>query len=178
MKFAVRGRVLAFVFAASIAASYAGSAFSAQSHLGVSPKDLVTLEWGCNVGTPTRRLTDGTRVENFQIPRKQLLVITDLEWRMLIGVVTPAINYIVEAQLSSPPPQALISHVYAGQLQLINSRGGFRSDHLTSGIVLDASVSLSNDPFSAHPRFSLFGVALEGPAGDCVAILRGYLIKE
>ncbi|NIV75768.1 MAG: hypothetical protein GWN37_13310 [Gammaproteobacteria bacterium] len=133
------------------------------------------LRWQCNEGTPTRILSDGTRIEDFAIPRRHVLVLTDLEWRVTSIAGSEGLNYIVEAQLSDDV--GFVSGVYLAFIELIQDRG-YLSDHLTSALMLDSAVTLDNDVAAPDPRFSLFGVAPgAGEVPNCHAILRGYLAR-
>ncbi len=154
---------------------YPSTVAAAQSHLGVKANEIVVLQWECNVGTPTRILSDGTPISDFVIPRAHTLVITDLEWRVVVPSDTTGLNYLVEAHLRDE--NGFQSFPYLGLIKLLQARG-YLSDHLTAGIALDASVTLDNDVQAPNPKFSLFGVAFgSGEAVDCKATLRGYLLK-
>jgi len=169
-------RFLLTVAAAAISFAFTNSASAAtlDSHLGVPPNDHVTLQWQCNVGTPTRLLPDGERVEDFAIPRRQLLVITDLDWRVSVSDGGIGQNFIGELHLTNGA--GLVAYPYLNYVQLLQNRG-YLSDHLTGGLTLNSDVVLDNGAFT-HPRLTVFGVA---PGNDeissCNVILRGYLVR-
>ncbi len=147
------------------------------SHLGVEAGDLVTLLWHCNSpGKPTRILSNGSRVTDFSIPRKRVLVLTDFEWRDTVQSGGIGENYIVEVHLvDSTGLQSVPYHAF---IRIIQSRA-YLSDHLTGGLVLDSTVTLDNNGAAPFPRLSLFSVAPGvGSVPNCNAILRGYLLPQ
>lgn len=169
-------RMAALVLCLGLAAVFSDPVLAAfQSHLGVGADDLVTLHWQCNTGTPTRLLADGTRVTNFTIPRRNVLVITDVEVRATVPAGGTGEIYIMEAQLQDN--NNFVSTVYFNFIKLVQLRG-YSSDHLTSGLVLDSTVALNNDGATPSPRFSLFGVSPGNETTPCEAILRGYLLRS
>ena len=149
-------------------------AASLDSHLGVGLDDLVTLQWECNVGTPTRLLRNGERIEDFTIPRNRALVITDVEWRVSVIDGGTGENFIGELHLTDG--SGLASFPYLAFVPLLQTRG-YLADHLTGGLVVDATVALDNGALT-HPRLTVFGVAPGAPGlSACHLILRGYLAR-
>jgi hypothetical protein len=169
-------RLVAIAFAFALALGSCPGLAAPTTHLGVHPDNIVTLQWGCNVGTPTHILSDGRQVANFAIPRRHTLVITDLEWRAQVIDGSTAQHYLVELQLTGI--QGPVTRPYTGLVELSGTRGYMR-DHLTAGIVVDASVALDNNALTPSPRLSLFGVQMgSGDIFNCNAVLRGYLIRR
>ena len=126
-------RLNTLICAAALAIVWHGTAFAAfRTHLGAPADDVVTLEWMCNVDTPTRILVNGDRVPDFEVPRRHALVITDLEFRVTTSSENIGENYVVELQLS--PAAGPVSFVYLGFMPLVQFRGYLR-DHLTAGLV-------------------------------------------
>ena len=170
-------RCTALALATAIALIFAlPSRAAPNSHVGAKADDIVNLLWECNTGTPTRILSNGDRVTDFAIPSGRLLVITDIEWRVAVtGDGNEGESFIVEIQLSDA--SAFNTEVYLGIVPIHRLRGSL-SDHLTSALVVDSSVTLDNNIEAPSPRLHLFGVAEFGPASICHAILRGYLIND
>lgn len=173
----MRYTALALAFATAVAVGFAlPSRAAPNSHVGAKADDIVNLLWECNTGTPTRILSNGDRVTDFAIPHQRLLVITDIEWRAAVtGQDNEGESFVVEIQLADAA--AFSTPVYLGIVPIHRLRGSL-SDHLTSALVVDSSVTLDNDIAASNPRLHLFGVAEVGPASICQAILRGYLINQ
>jgi hypothetical protein len=170
-------RLKVLILAAVLAAAWHGQAFATNTgHLGVGPRALVTLQWMCNVGTPTRLRANGSQAPDFEIPTGFALVITDLEFRVTTSSENIGKNYIVELHLV--PATGPTSYPYLGFMRLVQYRGYLR-DHLTAGLVVDWRVALDNDLSAPDPQLTIFGVAPGDPAGvpNCNAILRGYLVR-
>lgn len=145
-----------------------------ESHLGVPPRDLVTLVYTVGSGNPPsgpdRILPDGEAIEDYEIPARKLLVITDIEWR--VNAFGNQDSLIAELKLKNAG--GLVRAVHLGFVPLDDAGFGSRTFHLTSGIVLDSSVDLIGPiPLAPGPVFNPLVIN-----GFAYCILRGYLIDD
>ena len=145
-----------------------------ESHLGVPPRDLVTLLYTVGSGNPPngpdRILPDGEGIEDYEIPRRKLLVITDIEWR----VNAFGNQESVQAELKLKNASGFVQEVHQVFVPVDGSGFGSQTIHLTSGLVLDSSVDLVGPlPLAPGPVFNPLIIN-----GFAYCILRGYLIDD
>ncbi len=160
--------------AALLSAERPALAASPESHLGVPPHDLVTLVYTVGSGNPPngpdRILSDGEGIEDYEIPERKLLVITDIEWR----VNAFGNQDSVQAELKLKNAAGFVQEVHQVFVPVDGSGFGSQTIHLTSGLVLDSSVDLVGPlPLVPGPVFNPLIIN-----GFAYCVLRGYLIDD
>lgn len=150
----------------------AGEDSMADTHIGVRVEDNVLLQWsagGTAIQGPVRILPDGERINDFAIPDKHILAITDLEWR--VNTASDVDGQTIEVFLHIKSPTNFVSHPYVARI-LISKGFGYLSDRLVSPMLVDSSVAFAQ-MFTPGPNFGPGAVNVFG----FILTLRGYLLR-
>ncbi len=126
---------------------------SSVTHMGQSASEHVVLDWD-NATSSYYRVTPTGQTTTFVTPSGKVLVVTDVDWSVLTSTTSSSIEFKLVGCSGSPEP------IYLNSLATVNADGSAgKSEHLTSGIVIDNG---------------LCGFSTNTSAGVRSLILRGY----
>ncbi|MDZ7842650.1 MAG: hypothetical protein U5R46_17765 [Gammaproteobacteria bacterium] len=167
----------------------------AQTHVNVPPQDLVVLSGdgftydpgGGSILNPsdfpnalrfTSRIRhDGTRVEDYRIPRGKVLVVTEVHWAFLTDQPDHTYCLVLSVGQNSPPSGA--DHNLS-QTCLTTDGDGFGSvsKSFTTGFVVHRNEQLyTSGPWDPRNGGPAGGDYMGRPDGQDV-LVRGYLVDE
>jgi hypothetical protein len=142
------------------------------THIGQRPMNHVTLEaiGVANTGDPIQDLDfirinqDGTRPAGppwFRVPRRQVFVVTDVDWQYNLGTAGQVQTFRVFIENLADPK--ISNRVFESTIVLNNQGQGGISENMTSGFVVSSAGRIVVDTF---------------PGGGVIShvIIRGYLM--